>query len=109
MANSMRGEASLELAGQSYVVRVDMTALVAIAAALGVRTMDELRAAVFEIANFPKVVAAVLEASGHQVPAEAQRDMGWDQYANRILPALFRTRTEPENAEANPPKSRARK
>ena len=112
MTNTARGEAEIEIAGRRYTVTINMGALASLAAALGVETFDDLRAAVFKLPNMPKVVSAILEANGHQVSEADIAAMDWPQYLDRLLPALFRTeRDKPaaEGGEANPPKARAKR
>lgn len=109
-ANSARGEADLEIGGQTHRVVVNMGALARLSSEIGAETFDELRVALFRLPNMPKVVAAVLAANGKQVGDDEIAGMDWEQYLHRLIPAIFRSK--PSDAEAGvadtgPPKSQA--
>jgi hypothetical protein len=109
-ANSARGEADLEIAGQTHRVVVNMGALARLSSEIGAETFDELRGALFKLPNMPKVVAAVLAANGKQVSDADIAGMDWEQYLHRLIPAIFRSKPSDAEAgapDAGPPKGQA--
>lgn len=102
MANSMRGEAEITVAGKKYLVRGDMNAIVHLAEALGVESMPDLPEACHKITNMPKVVAALLKASGHEVPASEHGTIDWTDYY-RLMGALFSRREDDAAQEGGKP------
>lgn len=108
MANSMRGEADLEIGGKTYTVCIHMGALAAISEAAGVSKFQELQEAAFLIPNMPKIVKAILAANNAEVSEADLMAMDWRQYLDRVIPALFRTAREGDDA-ASPTKSQKAK
>src|SRR5262249_17229554 len=102
--------------GRTYTVAMNMGALARLATVLGVKTFNDLQARLVELPSMPAVVAAILEANGHQVDQKAIDAMDPLDYFNRVLPVVFRKSDEegdiPREAKengANPPKRQAKK
>lgn len=108
MANSLKGEFEIEVGGKMYAGKFHMDALVAVAAALNIEHVADLASAMQKIQNMPLVVAAVLKANKYEVDAIGEFD--WIKYQDLIRAALrMKGPDEEGEAEANPPKSRAKK
>lgn len=114
MANSARGEADLAVNGQTYRISMTMGALAEMAAALEVKTFQELQARIteFNLQDMPKIVAAVLKGNGYDVPMADINKMDWQTFFDSFIPAFFRSDKDAKPADgeaaANPLKRQKR-